>query len=344
MSTKSTLFKDYYSTLSTRKQFKRRMDYLYENFVFDKSEISIIQFINLINNYYYKYAGSLYALNANLKPFYVEFLSSLEPGFDIVDIGGGTGFTYNVIKEIGYSYNRYYFVEPSTYMRDRLNVEDAKLTIISDYIENCWGRLKSSGSKKIYIMNAALHHIIYLEQFAEGLRNAMNNDDIFFIPYEPNNGYQYSMVAIVYNAIKAVKNPRIIARWVLRNLGLFDLFRKCKPRHSSNETKHLTMTLNDLIKDRIVLPEFNEQMIYAITDYGVFDNWKAIRIPDDYNEGFYTLENLDKILGLHVVYLRTYTFQCHSDSNPYKFRQLIDVVARKMFRTSGAKLCMAFKK
>ncbi len=351
MNKSTVLLKDYSTASASQKQTNRRIDYLYETFVLDKQVVSIAEFVDLINKCYYKYAADEYLFPWDLRSYYVDVLDKLEPGFDIVDIGAGTGFSYELIRTIGYGYSNYYFVEPSKNMSDKLQTGDPKLVVINDYIENCWLELKQSKNKKLFIMNAAMHHIIDLDRFAKELRDAMNVDDVFFIPYEPNNGYHKLLLASLFRVINTLKNPKSIIVGLAGKLHLVGalqnlkrLTRKFLGRGTEIETYYLTKALNDLVSQNLVSPEFTEQMIYAITDYGVFDNWSSINIPNEFNEGFYTLDNLSKILGLQIVYLKTYTFQHPASFKANKWRQLIDQKLRKYFPSSGAFICAAFKK
>ena len=115
-------------------------------------------------------------------------------------------------------------------------------------------------------------------------------------------------------------------------------------RRDLNVPSHLAMTLSDLVNENIVSRSFTEAMVYAIVDYGVFDNWKKINMPSEYNEGFFTHTNIDEIVKMQVVYSKTYTFQYMPTFESYKFRQLLDNKMRIFFPKSGKKICMAFKK
>lgn len=351
MNKSCVILKDYFLASAYQKQFKRRIDYLYEEFVPDKQSYTMNMFIDLINKSYYKFAADEYTFPWDLRSYYVDVLAKLEPGFDIVDIGAGTGFSYDLVRSIGYCYSNYYFVEPSKNMSDRLKSDDPRLVIINDYIENSWNDIKSNKNKKLFIMNAALHHIIDLDKFAKDIRDSMNDSDIFFIPYEPNNGYQRSFLAYLFSIINTLKNPKSIVTGFAAKLHLLSTLQKMRRsvnkflgKIADSETNSLTKSLNDLVNSKIVTSQFTEHMIYAITDYGVYDNWKGISIPNEFNEGFYTLDNINKILGLHVFYVKTYTYQQPKDLNSNKLAQFIDKKLRPIFPTSGAFICMALKK
>ena len=351
MNLKKIGLKDLVVTFNNNVSFKRRLDYLYDNYVIDKQNVSIIQFVDLINKYYYKYAADLYTFSWDLREYYTDVLNEVGPGYDIVDIGAGTGFSYDLIRSIGYDYSNYYYIEPSKEMSDRLKNDDSKLIILNNYIEDCWGKLKINKRKKIFIMNSAFHHIIDLNKFSDELRNAMGEDDIFFIPYEPNNGYNSSLVTLLYRLINTVVNPKNTILYVARQLGILktllrlkSVTRKVLGRSDLNKPYYLSHSIKDLVNKNIVSSSFTEEMVYAIIDYGVFDNWKKIKMPDEYNEGFFTINNIDKILKMQVVYLKTYTFQYGANFEMYKFRQLIDKKIRRFFPKSGKKICMAFKK
>lgn len=351
MNLKKIDLKDLNVTFNNNVSFKRRLDYLYENYVIDKQNVSIIQFVDLINKYYYKHAADLYTFSWDLTELYADVLNEVGPGYDIVDIGAGTGFSYNLIRSIGYDYSNYYYVEPSKVMSDRLKNDDSKLVILNNYIEDCWIKLKINKRKKIFIMNSAFHHIIDLNKFSDELRNAMGEDDLFFIPYEPNNGYNNSVLALLYRLIDTLVSPKNTILYVVRKLGisktllkLKSVIRKVLGKSDLNVPSHLSLSINDLVNENIVSSSFTEEMLYAVVDYGVFDNWKKIKIPDDYNEGFFTFNNIDKILKMQVVYSKTYTFQYGANFKMYKFRQLIDKKIRRFFPKSGKKICMAFKK
>ena len=339
------------ATFNNNDSFKTRLDYVYENYAIDKENVSTMQFVDLINKYYYKHAAALYTFPWDLRAFYTDVLNEAGPGYDIVDIGAGTGFSYDLIRSIGYDYSNYYYVEPSKVMSDRLKNDDSKLIILNNYIEECWEQLRKKKGKKIFIMNSAFHHIIDLNKFSDELRSAMGEDDLFFIPYEPNNGYNNSVLAILYRFMDTLVNPKNIILYAARKLGILktllklkSVIRKVLGRRDLNVPSHLAMTLSDLVNENIVSRSFTEAMVYAIVDYGVFDNWKKINMPSEYNEGFFTHNNIDEIVKMQVVYSKTYTFQYMPTFESYKFRQLLDNKMRIFFPKSGKKICMAFKK
>ena len=85
-------------------------------------------------------------------------------------------------------------------------------------------------------------------------------------------------------------------------------------------------------------------MIYAITDYGVYKNWDYISVPDSFNEGFYTLNKIDDILGLQRFYFQTYTYQYPKELKINRLLQFIDNGFRILFPKSGANICMCYIK
>jgi len=323
----------------------RRLDYLYDCYACDKENTSVEKFHDLVNNYYYKYAADLYTFPWDLTQYYHEIFKNLAPGCDVIDIGAGTGFSYKLIRDIGYEYNKYWFVEPSKDMSDRLDVDDPKLQIENGYIESCWDKLSFSNNKKIFIMNATLHHIIDLESFGAALRSNMNENDIFFLPYEPNNGYHLTLLGRFYKCVGFIAQPISSIKTIIRQSFFFKYYKKYVAKPNSNiPDDHLSKSLQDLIDDNIVKDGFTREMIYATTDYGVYDNWKGIKMPNEFNEGFYTLDNISKLLGLEIVYLKTYSYLHDEDYGFFKKRNMLDGFLRNNFNKSGAFLCIALKK
>mgnify|MGYP000114691988 CR=1 FL=1 len=335
---------DLYENKVTTSNKKRRLDYLYESYASNKSNVSVNKFHDLINKYYYKYAAEVYTFPWNLTRYYEDIFKNLEPGCDIIDIGAGTGFSYKLIKDIGYNYNKYWFIEPSKDMSNKLEVKDDRLQIENSYIEDCWEKIRHSKTKKIFIMNATLHHIIDLESFGKSLRDNMNEDDIFFLPYEPNNQSYLTPLNLFYSCMGFIKEPIKKIKITIRQTSAFKFIYKYLSKSYTASNDNLSKSLQDLIDSDVVKDGFTKEMIYAITDYGVYRNWKAIDIPPEYNEGFYLRSNISKILGLEIVYLKTYSYLHKDGYKFYRKRNIIDGFLRNICAKSGAFLCIAFKK
>lgn len=331
-----------------KKSIKSRLEYIYLNYA--KTEnISLTEFVDEINKSYYKYDNYLFPWD--LKDIYLDFFKNLENGYDIIDIGAGTGFSHKLINEINYSFNKYYFIEPSTNMSDRfVNKNISNTIIINDYIENIWNIIKENKNRKIFIMNAALHHIIDLDLFSKNLINVMNVNDFLFIPHEPNNEFNSNF----YSKLLNISNPKKLFKNILKNIykhiltenQILFLKKVFKKTIHSDETliDTLELALNDLINKNIVKSGFQKNMIYAITDYGVANNWRNIYIPDEWNEGFYTIATIPGILNLKLEYQKTYSYNYLETYPLFKKEQQFDRKFRKIFPKSGSILCLALIK
>lgn len=288
---------------------KKRIDYVYDNYCSDKT-ITINDFIIQVNKAYYMYAAGEYKITANDKIInnYKDFFKNIPSGYDIFDIGGGTGFPYFCIKDdINYKYNQYHIIEPSKYMTKDLPSSDDKLIILNKDVSSCWETLEKN-TKKIILMNATLHHIIYLDTFFEKIRSVMNDEDYFFFAQEPNNGWYNSILFWVDSVIEVKKTTRRLLVNLCEKLGLKSYLKtKFTKKNTTNiKPTGLEASLQELRKQNIVNTSFTKDLIYAITDYGVFTNWRYISIPDEYNEGFYESSFISKSLGMNPFYINTH--------------------------------------
>lgn len=316
----------------------KRIDYLFETFVHDKA-IGINKFISQVNDSYYKHAADLYEEHDdNLEPLYADLFRQIPSGAQLIDIGAGTGHTLRIIDKIGYNYSHYYFVEPSQRMSSRAGTTSEKVTIINEYIENCWERFDAvSNNPRIFMISACLHHIIYLDTFLENIKNRLRPNDIFLVAHEPNSAFHSSITGMVgwlyrFSFYIFVRNfARILKRKILG-----------KSRPKPDLGSHLRKAREELVALNIVTPKFSEEMVYAITDYQVSLNWKNIHIPKRYNEGYLTLSNLYSKLEMECVFLKTYR---HLIATPRtKVGKLLKIILETLFPSSGYFFFVAFKK
>ncbi|MBS1963145.1 MAG: methyltransferase domain-containing protein [Bdellovibrionales bacterium] len=319
------------------KSLKMRIEFLFEKYSLEKSK-GIDAFISAVNSAYYKFAASLYEDHQdNLDPIYQSFFSQLEPGYALVDIGGGTGHTYRVVERLGYQYSHYYFIEPAREMSDRLGVQSERLTVINEFIEQCWQMLsKKTDVPRVFIVSACLHHIIYLDAFLTNLKAAMGPRDVFLIAHEPNSAYHRTLVALIRKIyLFSLKNAFLNAARALK----YFLIRK--PRQAPDLGQHLRSAREELVRNQIVSPEFSETMVYAVTDYQVELNWKDISVPSLYRkDGYLTIERVAEKFLSDPFFLKTYRHLTYLPKT--KIDLIVDSLLRLLFPKGGYFFFSAF--
>ena len=305
-----------------------RIKFLYDKYCIDK-KLDKISFIHSLKSAYYKFDALPYSSNKKtrveiLKKYFYPVFSNFEDGYDIIDIGAGSGEVYNVISELNYNFNHYYFIEPFKNMSDQFDKkDDEKVTIINDYFENLKKNNFLSSKVKVFILCGVLRTMDNIELFMNSLGEIMNKDDILFLPIEPNNEYfgKYYSLLKPLNLLIKIKDK------------IKSLFQNSKVNTKNNKikmTKHtLDQSVDYLKENNIVKENFNKKILYAIVNYNNYHSWKDIDIPDDYNEGFFTLEQISKDYNFNIDFISTRIY-FYGISNSDGF------IMQKLFPKSGS--------
>ena len=291
-----------YKVLKSNTNIKnKKTDYIYKKFCLDK-KISADEFVHCVKSTYYNYDASVY------KPNYIntqklKFKESLKQlpqnNYAIVDIGAGTGESFKIFNDIDFQFSKYYFIEPFKKMIQQFDKkDDDKVIIINDYFESsdCTKILCKEENPKLFLMCASLRSINNINEFADILNQNMKTGDSLFLPVEPNNDY----FGKYFNFLR----PLIFLKGIFLKLGV--LFSSDNSNTSStNNISPLSLALNDLKKNGVVGEDFTTAIIYSIVYPNNYYCWINIDIPEDYNDGFFTLDEFAKRSGCKIDQIRT---------------------------------------
>lgn len=281
-----------------------RANYLYNNYCIDKT-LDAQSFIETIKTAYYKYDALVYNIGYSelLKEPFVKVFKQLPRGYNIVDIGGGTGETFTLVKNTGYEYKKYFFIEPFKAMSDQFKYkQNDNVEIINNYFEST-KQFEDENVPTIYIVCGVLRTMDQLSFFLENVKLRMKKDDILFLPIEPNNNY----FANQYNLLK----PFLFSKRVLNKLKRVwgSLPRTKKVRDSNKLMLHpLEQALKYLKDSNKVNNDFTTQMLYAVVYYNNYLLWKDINVPEEYNDGFFTIKQVASAIDCQIEFFDTWSY------------------------------------
>jgi len=318
---------------------QKRIDWFFESYrgnnVSDKSE-----FVRRVNEAYYRHAASLYheRFVADIEQQYQRMCHTLKlrerDDLNIVDIGGGTGFEYQQLLRNNVDWQSFHFIEPHQEMIDEFIAEthqsDRPVTVVKGTFDDFYDQACTLKTK-LLVMNSCLHHVIEVESLTNKLRNCMHVGDLCMFCHEPNTRYTWSPLMYLSNLLQLM-SPIVLARrlgWQLTSAT----------RANSAVWKSVN---NDLIASGIISKPMKPLAIRRTIDYwvGVKGDWRSLGIPAEYNEGFWTPEDILKLFGpdFNLVYLQTYR---HLGGN---ISRTIERQLERIAPTSGSVFCMAIER
>ena len=313
-----------------------RGEFLYDQYCIDRN-LNKTTFIHSLKSAYYKYDAIPYSSYKKkraeiLKQYFVPVFSNLKDGYDIVDIGAGTGEVHYIIDDLKYNFNHYYFVEPFKSMSDQFDKkEDHTVTIINDYFENLEKKDFLSNKSKVFILSGVLRTMDNIDLFMKSLSKIMNKDDILFLPVEPNNEYfgrYYPFLKPLNLLIKAKEKIKSLIQNRQANI-------------SNNKIKTNKKALDqavDYLKENCIVNEsFSRLILYAVIYYNNYHLWRHVNIPDDYNDGFFTIEQLSKDYNFKIDFIstRNYFYGIFESNNK---------IMQRLFPKSGSTFSAVFRK
>lgn len=283
---------------------KTRADYLYDNFCTDSS-LTPETFIEAIKTGYYKYDAAVYNpgyTDLLKKPFF-ELFNTLPEGCRVVDIGAGTGETFRLVKSTNYSYESYFFVEPFKSMSDQFQYDDSdNITIINDYFEGTENVIPDSKTPTVYILCGVLRTMDKLPLFLQNIKSRMKKGDILFLPIEPNNTY--------FSRYYGLLKPFLLAKRVWNKIKrIVGKFRQTNTSTTQEVSIHpLKKSLYYLQETGIVNKNFTSEMLYAVVYYNNYLLWRDISVPENYNDGFFTIKQVASDLECTILSLNTWKY------------------------------------
>jgi hypothetical protein len=106
----------------------------------------------------------------------------------------------------------------------------------------------------------------------------------------------------------------------------------------------LDQSLYHLQKTGVVNDKFTIIMLYAIVYYNNYSCWRSIDIPDQYNEGFFTIDQVADRLGCEVNAFNTRTYLYGASFGVPILDNYIENILKKLFPNKGATFSAAMTK
>jgi ubiquinone/menaquinone biosynthesis C-methylase UbiE len=313
-----------------------RAEYLYNTYCLDKA-LTPQTFVESVKTAYYKYDAYGYQPDyvKTLKPSFSAFLQNLSEGGVIVDIGAGTGASYWLVKNSEYEFSKYYFVEPFQSMIDQFDDKNnSKVVIVNDYFESkkCTELVREVKKPKIFIMCGVLRILDNINEFIDILKQNMQQGDKFFLPVEPNNEY----FGKYYKFMLTIMIPYIITVRVYRKVKQLLLKVNKHNKGDQDNVDGMTKVLHNLQKAGVVNDKFTTTMLYAIVNYNNYLCWRSIDIPDQYNEGFFTIDQVAERLGCKVTQFNSRTYLYGVSFGVPILDNYIENILKKIFPNKGS--------
>ena len=327
---------------STQIVQKTRADYLYEKFCIDK-KLDLKTFVHRVKSAYYEYDSEVYNPDhaGKLTNLFSDLLSSKSYNTPpaIVDIGAGSGQSYELVKSTNFEFASYYFIEPFQAMVNKFEFKnDDKIVLVCDYFENksCTELLLSDKRPKIFLMCASLRTLDNLPKFIDILKANMSINDRLILPLEPNNDY--------FGKYYKILVPFIYGLRIIKKFEVVGMFNRRFISNNPSKKSTLEMSLESLKQDEVVNSDFTTGMLYAIVYYNNFFTWRKIKVPEKYNDGFFTIEQVASQLGGKVTKLKTHTYLYGFSFGNKKMDDFLEKVLNKIFPKSGAVLSAVITK
>ncbi len=284
-----------------------RIDWVYSEYA-NTSTTSLSNFIGAVNTAYYSASANLYSSRfvKDIHHEYEKMFASINIKIEsdkrfVVDIGGGTGFEYELLKKCAIDFKHFKYIEPSKDMMDVFmkSVDadsDYTLSYHNGHFSEVVDQIREEPNK-LLIINSALHHIIWIEPMLDDIKSSMKDGDLFILGHEPNNDYSPVLMTL-QKAIRAIFTSVLFKKFFTESKSsVADADRWNSINQDLLENKHITKKMSPLLIRRII-------------DYGVGykKDWETLRVPEEFNEGFWNVEDLSAYLGTEfsLSYFKTY--------------------------------------
>jgi ubiquinone/menaquinone biosynthesis C-methylase UbiE len=326
-----------------------RAEYMYDKFCLDKS-LTPEAFVDSVKNAYYKYDSEVYGQRDLTKnsfgKIFNDVFSKKEGGKVIVDIGAGTGEVYRMIKQSEYDFIKYIYIEPFSSMIEMFEDKaNSNICIVNDYFDSgsCAEILSNNNEfNKIFLISAVLRTVADMTGFLSCLKKNLKKGDIIFLPLEPNNQYfgkhyKFALISMlpirIYHKIKSI---------FLRMLS-FDNMDKSIMDSEVNMTSQ-DKSITHLKDNNIVTDKFRKEMMYAFVYYNNFYCWRNIDIPEEYNDGFFTIDQVSEFLDCQISSFNTRNYMYALQTGFSFADQAIENILHYFFPKSGATFIAVLKK
>lgn len=321
----------------------RRIDWLYQQYGgFGAPDVDA--FVRLVNQAYYRYFAASYSERhvADIEQQYDRLFDSLNirqrNDWNIVDVGGGMGFEYDQFLRNGIKWKNYYFIEPDVEMvklfESRPDISRQNVTILPGRLDD-FVPVLANVPNKLYVFNSCLHHVIWIESVLDIIKSTVGAGDYLLLCHEPNNEYLGSPFMLLNYAVRCVTTDLLP-----RKLGLYRSAQEVSRRSCWQRINQ------DLSSQGVISKELPALVIRRIVDYGVGlkGDWRAIRVPPEFDEGHWTPDELAHYMGpgFKTRFLRTY--RCLGDPARRSLWRSINGLLDRWFPHSGSVFCMAMER
>lgn len=318
-----------------------RINWIYSEYG-NSNTTNLEEFLSGVNIAYYSNSANLYS-SRFVEDIYAEYKNLFDSadmklnGRYLVDIGAGTGFEYDLFKHFSLEFSHFKYIEPSKDMigifKDRIGLNlDDNITFYNGYFADIADQI-SNEHNKLLVLNSALHHVVWLEPLLDDIKSSMNSGDIFILGHEPNNSYSRTFLFI-----------QKLAKAFL-TLAMFKKIPNLFKGPSADSVRWKSIN-QDLLDKKIIVKKMSPLLIRRIIDYGVGykNDWVKLGIPNKFNEGFWTINDLSDYLGSDFKLLHFNTYRHLGDSNGNLVLRFLNNILRAMFKTSGSNFIAAWEK
>jgi len=233
----------------------------------------------------------------------------------VVDIGAGTGDSYWLVRNTKYNFSKYYFVEPFGSMIEKFGDKNhSDVVIVNDYLESetCSAAMSEDRNRKVFIMCASLRTIDQMGRFLGVLKKEMQKGDVFFLAIEPNNEYFGKYYKFMMPLLFSKRVYRKVKSILLRISS--PLKRGAGASVNGFDSLHtLDKSLKHLQEKKVVNDKFTREMLYAMVYYNNYLCWRNIDIPENHNDGFFTIEQVAEALDCKISDFSTRTYLYGAD-------------------------------
>jgi len=255
----------------------------------------------------------------------------------VVDIGGGTGLEYEIFKSLSVDFKHFKFIEPSKDMMniflDRIGEElNTKISIHNGNFSDLVDEVKDEPNK-LLILNSTLHHIIFLNRFLDELKSSMRKGDLFLLSHEPNNDYSKTFL-FLQKSIKALTTTSLIKKitFLLKS--------------DVNDAERWNLINQNLLADKVLVKEMSPLLIRRIIDYGVGykRDWEKLAIPEEFDEGFWNIDDLSSYLGEDYKLSYYQTYRHFGDPNGNLLIYIFNRFMQYLLKNHGSNFIAVWKK
>ncbi|MGI9459665.1 MAG: class I SAM-dependent methyltransferase [Pirellulales bacterium] len=313
----------------------RRVDWLFNQYA-DASIPDKKVFVQKINQAYYAQSTRIYGdrfvddIEASFKSMCQKSGLQKDEGYVVINIGGGTGFEYEQLKRNSIRWSKYIFIEPDPQMakafQERFKNDADRPKVLKGTLSKHLQEV-ASYKKKLIVICSCLHHVIWIEEFLDQLKQVMQSGDRLVLAHEPNNSYLGSVFMIASYAW------RILTTDVLwKRLGFW------KSKAAIEDARRWQQINKELVAESAVTKELPPIVIRRLIDYwvGTKGDWKAMGVPKESDEGFWKPEDIKKYLGeeFDITYFQTYRHL--GDPGTRGPLQFINRTFSRIFMTGGS--------